>query len=192
METRTPEGVLLRWSWGGLRRMARRVARPGRRIDFKQWTSVLSLGFETAINTNTLGAGINFLSPATILRCRGFVQAQFDETQAVGDQMRITFGLGIVSSEAFAAGANGIPDPAGEPEYPWLWWGSIFLESIEGGATSGNQGFGWVSQRLEVDTKAMRKVKGRETLCWAAETAGAAGAPVTQIRFGQTRVLLGT
>jgi len=170
--------------------MARRYART---IDFKQWDLIPAIVLEeTGVATN-LGGGLGFLAPQTILRCRGEVSIQFDETAQAGDRAAITFGLGIVSSDAFAAGAGSVPDPGGEPEYPWLWWGSIEIEAIiAASAWTGGYGWGPSAGRLEVDTKAMRKVKPGETLCWVAQTTLATGAPTMIIKLNQTRVLVGT
>ena len=45
---------------------------------------------------------------------------------------------------------------------------------------------------MEVDTKAMRKVKPRETLVWVLQTSDVNGAPVTLVENQETRVLFGT
>jgi len=168
--------------------MARRGS--GKTIDYKEWTG-MNFSDQTAAADGTLiGAGlISFAVPATILRARGFVQASFDATQQVGDRMRVTWGLGIVSTDAATLGATAVPDPAGEPEYPWLWWGSMLLRSE---LAAGVNAWGLSAQRLEVDTKAMRRVKPGQSLVWVMEAASTAGAPATLFEFGQTRVLIGT
>ncbi len=101
--------------------------------------------------------------------------------------MRLIFGLGIISFSAFAAA--GTPDPGTDDDYPWLWWGEHRLESFEAAAQSA---YGYTVAMTVVDTKAMRKVKPGESLFWVCQSASAAGAPVTLIDFGQTRVLIGT
>ena len=105
-----------------------------------------------------------------------------------GDEMRVIFGLGIISTDAFGLGPTAFPDPGGEPEYSWLWWATMHLEAF---AATAREQYGTSSQILQVDTKAMRKIRPGESLVWIAQTAGAAGAPVTVVTFGQTRVLLG-
>ena len=164
-------------------------ARPGKKIDFKQWTSILALG--TSVNTDELvqGASLAFGNSATILRIRGAVQASFDSTNTAGDDITLTWALGMVSTDAFAAGLGSMPDPAGEPEYPWLWWGTMFLHSELTVAPPG--GWGTLAQRLEVDSKAMRKVKPGQSLVWLMQATGQAGTPLTNIDFMQTRVLIG-
>ena len=164
-------------------------ARPGKKIDFKQWTSLLALG--TSVNSDELvqGAALAFASPSTILRIRGAVQASFDSTNTVGDDLALTWAIGIVSSDAFAAGVSAMPDPAGEPEYPWLWWGTMFLHSEETAVPAA--AWGTHSMRLEVDSKAMRKVSPGQSLVWLMQATSQVGAPLTNIDFMQTRVLVG-
>ncbi len=167
-----------------------RPRRVGRKIDFKQWESIPRVLNESASDTIVSGGSIGFLIPATILRCRGRVWAQFDATMQVGDRMDLTFALGIISTDAFTLGATAFPDPAGEPEYPWLWWDQITLNSeLTAGHTGG---FGPEAQMLEIDTKAMRKVKPGESLFFCWQQSGASGAPVTIVNQSLIRVLIGT
>ncbi len=161
----------------------------GRTIDFKEWDCVPSVNANVSTATTTLFGGLAFLRPSTILRARGYVQASFDATVQVGDLIRLTFGLGIVSDDAFNLGATAMPDPAGECEYPWLWWGEMLLRSE---LAAGPGSWGIPAQRLEVDTKAMRRVKPQQTLAWIVESTDVAGAPVTNVDCGQLRVLIGS
>ena len=166
-----------------------RPTRPARKIDFKQWAAAPGL-----IST-TSGAGVfqsgnlAFTSPATILRWRGFVQMMFDSTVQVDDRLICNFGIGVFSTDSVAGAA--LPDPADEPEYPWVWHGQfgLFAFSTMGLAT---HPFGLASMRLEIDSKAMRKIKPGESLLLVGQTTNAVGAPVTIIHVGQLRVLIGT
>ena len=165
------------------------MARRGRVIDFKTWVAIASSFQSVSTNTTLAGNGVTTSVKSTILRCRGFVQATMDSTAQIGDVMQLTFGLGLVSSDAFAVGAISLPDPGIDVGYPWLWWGQMKLESeIAAGADT----WGPQAMRLEVDTKAMRRWGPDMTLAWVCNTEGAAGAPATLVTFGQTRVLIGT
>ncbi len=162
--------------------------RGGRTVDYKEWDAIPQLTAEVGSDTTLAGGGLAFLGSATILRCRGYVEAHLDETKQVGDLAGVVFGLGIVSSDAHALGSTALPDPASEPEYPWLWWGVIQLEAY---VAAGEESWGSTAQRLEVDTKGMRRIKPGQTLAWVAQTRGLSGAPVTRVIMGQTRVLIG-
>ena len=163
-----------------------------RKIDFKSWDLLLGVQFSTAVDSTFLGGALGFLEPATILRM--IVQPALyllDATRQVGDGIVITTAIGIISSDAFAAGAGSVPDPAVEAEYPWLFWKSITLHAEE---ANGDQAAG-ASVYREVDSinvKSMRKIKPREILAWIIQTTSAAGAPATVLRVPSVRVLVGT
>ena len=164
--------------------------RPGRTIDYKSWAAIPGLVDEILASETGSAGGLAFTEPATILRCRGYVKAMFDESMQVGDIIILAFALAIVSTDAFGvASGGGLPDPIAEPEYSWLWWGEIRLDAF---TAAGENAWGTSAQLLEVDTKAMRKIKPRETLTMVFEVGTIAGAPVTYIDIGQTRVLIGT
>ena len=166
--------------------MARRHGQ-GRTIDFKAWNAMPSLLTEVSGVGTSQGGALSFTSPATILRCRGYVSAFFDESVQIGDEYKLIFGLGISSTDAFTAGA--MPDPGSEPEYPWLWWDSAWLECY---LAAGQEGWGTTAQRFEIDTRAMRKVKPGQTLTLIVQSTGVGGAPATKIAMGRIRVLIGT
>ncbi len=164
--------------------------RPGKKIDFKEWTSLPSIIVAVSTDTTIIFGSIGFTFPATILRCRGYVQAAFDASGlSVGDRMRLIFGLGLVSTDAFTAGAASVPDPAEEPGYPWLWYGMMQLAAE---STTLSDTWGPQAQRLEVDTKAMRKVKPNETLVMVVQSTAAAGAPGVNVDIPNIRILFGT
>ena len=130
---------------------------------------------------------LNFTIPATVLRARGAFKVAFLGGLQIADEVEIVVGLGIFSSDAVAAGAGSLPDPAAEGEYPWLWYGAILLHSggVDEEAT-------WAQARVDVDTKAMRKVKPGQSLAWVAQYVDIVGTPSVRVMFDRTRVLLGT
>ncbi len=165
------------------------MARHSRTIDFKSWRGMTPLFTAVTTATTIVSPPLTPGEPVTILRCRGLIHAFLDSTRQVGDTISLTFGLGIVSQDAAALGASAMPDPGSEPDYPWLWWGTMFLDGQL--AAGGENPWGASAQKLEVDTKAMRKMKPRESLVWVMQSDTVAGAPVTEVRIHQTRVLVG-
>ena len=163
----------------------------GRRMD-KEWRIGAPIDQQvTAIDETLLGAGvIGFTRAETILRCRSWVAAHFDGTQQAADRIDLTFGLGIFSTDAVAAGAASLPEPDSNAEYPWLWWGQMRLFATF--AAAHGEAWGGLQQRLEVDTKAMRRVKPQQTLAWVVQSEQATGAPVTIVQFGSIRCLVGS
>ena len=172
--------------------MARRHAvSRGRKIDFKQWIAAPGL-LETLTTAVTRVSGsLAFLEPGTILRWRGYFSAFMDESGATaGDRMVITVGIGIFSTDAVTVGENAMPDPADEPEYPWVWWKEFSLHTEVAAGPSG--GWGIQAQRYDIDSKAMRRIKPGESLVLVFQTTNLVGAPTVNIDVGQLRVLVGT
>ena len=165
------------------------MARRGKVIDFKAWTAIGGVELTTSGNGTLAGGSFSSGIPITILRCRTpDILLSFDYSQQAGDDIQIALGLGIMSTDAFAAGAGSLPDPGSEPEYPWLWWGQYQLRSF---AAANEQSLGTSVVRLSADTKAMRKMKPGQSLGWVVETSGASGSPTTYIEIATTRVLTG-
>ncbi len=163
----------------------------GKKIDFKQWDAAPGLLTDPISNQTILGGGLSFAVPATLLRFRGYVAAQMGESGiAILDRMIITVGLCIVSTDAFTVGASAVPDPSGEPEFPWIWWKEFKLES--GSAVDPAEGWGPRAQRYEIDSKAMRKIKPGETFTYVVQATSTVGAALVHVDIGQVRVLIGT
>ena len=164
------------------------VARRGKTIDFKAWSIMLAQSQDVTAAATVIPSGfLNFTQPATILRARGAFQVALLGGSQIGDEAEFVVGLGIFSSDAVAAGAGSLPDPAAEGEYPWLWYGGVILrsESVEEDTT-------WSQSLTPVDTKAMRKVKPGQTLAWVGQYVDVVGTPGFRVMFHRTRVLLGT
>ena len=158
----------------------------GRTIDFKDWLIFAGSGQDQSALGVFSGGSLAFVAPGTVLRIRGFVQAFMDATQQVGDAITLTWAIGLFSTDAIAAGA--FQDPLSDA-YPWLWWSQMALHSE---LAAGVNQWGISAQRLEVDTKAMRKFKSGQSLVVLCETSSVTGAPVTHLDFGSLRVLIGT
>ena len=169
--------------------MARRRSTGGRTIDYKAWGKIIHTDVSLSTDTTIISGFTSFSDSLTILRTRGYVQALLDATKQVGDGIVLTFGLGIVSTDAATLGATAVPDPGSDFDYPWLWWGEMTLSAE---ATLGADTWGPHAQRLEVDSKAMRRVTPKQSILWVCQSSAATGAPVTLVTFGSTRILLGT
>ncbi len=150
-------------------------SRSGRRADY-EWTGACGEvdAVDLAESTNVSTSGIvfvDFVAPFTIARIRGHIFCQLDAT-ATDERAIIAWGIGIVSTDARQAGST--PDPSDEPDFPWMWYGYSTITSLAETAASPQGMF----HRLEVDTKAMRKVKPGQSVvllgqvCKAADQAG--------------------
>ncbi len=141
----------------------------GRRPDY-QWLEMSEnvQGVDLAEGTTSEGnAFIAFGSTATIMRCRGLIGATLDPT-AQDETVLVVFGLALASSAAVTAATASLPSPVAEPSYPWIWQGQLYLSS---GAEAGVVAASQLVDRVVIDSKAMRRVKGDETLFLMAEVA---------------------
>ncbi len=162
------------------------VVTPKRR---KQWTAIPGIVLTQAADATLLGASLAFGEGGnTVLRMRGEYTIVPGSTAPVAaDRVKITLALGVISSDAFAAGAASVPDPAGEPEYPWLYWAE---HTFEFGSNSLDPSSAGASLRQAFDVKSMRKFSPGQSLAWISQYTDLAGTPSVRVSFGQTRVLL--
>ncbi len=135
--------------------------RSGRPVDLS-WigtcggaTSV-DLAADTAMTPQSLGVATGSF---TVMRLRGHIYVQLD-SGAVDERALLAFGIMPVSDDAFAAGAASMPSPSADLDASWMWHA---FASVSSGAFSSEQpqaGF----MRIEIDGKAMRRLKSNETL----------------------------
>ena len=141
------------------------------------WSNVLifsaGTGIGTAKSTGALGALGVATSGATLVRTRGQLMFHMD-TGAAFDAITVAVGLGIFSSDAFAAGAASLPGPITDVDYDWIYHRVALLESF-----SATESDASIQQNLqiELDSKAMRKMKPSQTMGFVFEGSIVAGAP---------------
>ncbi len=155
----------------------------------KQWGFVPGFNVDMAAFGTFLVARIAFTSKQTVLRMLGEYVITTRPTVANADRAVIAVGIGKVSSDAFGVGATAMPDPSGEPEYPWLYWASHAIASTSTDAANSSQVNG-LSVRRSFDIRTMRKFSPNESLVVVVEAVDVAGSMPTDISFGAVRVLL--
>jgi len=156
----------------------------------KEWAVIPTGGADMTANGLTLGGALAFTEARTVLRMLGeyVVGATGGGTIAETDNAHITVAIGVVSSDAAAAGFANLPDPFGEPEYPWLYWADhemLFPSGGDNGTTA------QASLRRSFDIRSMRKIKSRESLIFVLEYTDILGTPPITAANALTRVLLG-
>ena len=156
----------------------------------KHWHSIPSISLAFTSSSTLQGGSLALDGPWTVIRMLGsyLIAPTAGGTFVAGDAADIVVGIGVVSSDAFAAGAGSMPDPAGEPEYPWLYWKDTQFSLL--GAPAGDEALS--TARVEFDIRSMRKIKPRESLAVVAQYADRSGNPPYTVRFGRTRVLVAT
>ncbi len=158
---------------------------PARRA--KIWSAIPGISLALTASGTSLGGSISFATADTVLRMMGQYIITPTSAPAALDNARVVVAIGVVSSDAFAAGSASVPDPAGEPEYPWLYWADhpLFFSTSTTDPNSGAS-----TLRHSFDVRSMRKLKPRESLAMIVEYADIVGAPPLQFSTGQTRVLI--
>ena len=111
-----------------------------------------------------VGLGLqSVLSETTLVRTRGSLLFHLTSSAAVGDAFIGAVGIGLVSDQAFAIGATAVPMPVSEAkDERWIW--HHWLNIVESGA-----GDAAPAQRIEIDSKAMRKFTDSDRLYMAVE-----------------------
>ena len=129
-------------------------------------------GSSSVIVTSGLQPTIDGL---TLLRTRGSLLYFLSLATAALDGFRGAFGIGIVTSAAFTAGAASVPTPITEQGWDgWLFWHRIDATAaspIAGGVSADADALLPLvaGERVEIDSKAMRKVAQDETIFAAIE-----------------------
>ena len=105
-------------------------------------------------------------SKATIVRIRGVMTFQLDLATAAGNGLSGAVGIGLVSQEAFAAGVASIPGPFDQPEWKgWMWHHYFSIRGVAAQSAGADVARNVSADlRLEIDSKAMRKMGSNETL----------------------------
>ena len=104
---------------------------------------------------------------------------------AVSGRQLYSMGIGVVSDDAFSAGATGLPNPEVDSDYPvggWLWRKTVavFDETLATGHVPPVQ--------IQADLRAMRKLD-RSTLAFMLFNGTGEGTPFAVQRIGQIRCL---
>jgi len=97
--------------------------RGGRRMA-KHWHSIAASTAAATVDVTTIGAVLALDGPWTVIRMIGEYCIFPTNNVVAGDHAEVSVGIGVISSDAAAAGSASAPDPGSEPEFPWLYWSS--------------------------------------------------------------------
>ncbi len=142
----------------------RRTSRPDYSwSNFGDIIAAHDLGVATAIFGVT-GSTIN--QPQTLIRTRGIVSATLN-SGGVSEQATILCGLIQVNGDYFASSTDA-PELLNNStdEASWIWQGQLYVTSGFGPALESNN----VTDRIRVDSKAMRKLKPGQVIVFVMQT----------------------
>jgi len=111
----------------------------------------------------TTGVG-QLVDGETLVRVRGVASVFLNSFTAAGDGFFGAMGIAITTDEAFASGAGAVPSPLNDVDWDgWLWHSFFDVRGVSGTIGDGVNANA-VYQRIEIDSKAMRKWKAGTTL----------------------------
>ena len=120
--------------------------------------AVLSSSGATPSLLFTTGIVLVVQNKATIVRLRGSAMVHLTAAGSAGDGYTGAFGIGLVSAEAFAAGAGSVPGALTDSDDDiWLYHQFFEVKSATAMLADGVNAQS-IAQRFEVDSKAMRKL----------------------------------
>ena len=115
----------------------------------------------------TIISSLSFEDPGTLVRARGSIDFQ---PLSFGADLEITgaFGMGMVSAEALGIGVTACPEPFSDADWGgWMVW-TLFSYVLEVQDATGL--IALANVRIEIDSKAMRKVEPSSALIFIAES----------------------
>ena len=102
----------------------------------------------------------------TLIRTRGILEIFMITATGAGDGFDGAVGIGVVTLLAFTVGVIAVPAPITEIEWEgWLWHQMFSYHT----PTAGSEGDPAAALRIEIDSKAMRKVGSEEVIFACAE-----------------------
>ncbi len=161
-------------------------ANRGRRTDY-EWSGG-NFSAAEASGGSSVGTLVTINVPGTLMRIRGNVLVSIDGPTD-GDKVIAAMGIILVTEEALAAGASAIANPGdiNDLDAPWIWHQFLPLQSQAIVSTSAGQQF----MRVEMDSKAMRKVKPTQSLVFRTANVALSGTPAVDYTAA-ARILFGS
>ena len=123
----------------------------------------------TASGSTIFATGSQALVELTQLRLRGFLKIYITSGAAAAEGYNGAVGIGICNENAFAAGVASVNIPVTDMGWDgWLWHSFFAVNAITGTPADGVNAATY-GINMEVDSKAMRKIKTGDILYAATE-----------------------
>ena len=154
--------------------MARRFVRGGQR-KATDWsssvpqTSFLAVAGTTAVLTQVF---VPVTGGETVVRVRGLLGIRSDQAAATESQMG-AYGICVVTAQAVSVGITAIPHPDTDGSWDGWLYHQYFAEHLQFISAVGV--LPDMTRRIEVDSKAMRKVSEDDRLVFVVENSSASG-----------------
>jgi len=123
----------------------------------------------------------------TIIRIRGELNMGLSSIAAAIDGFtRVAFGIGIVTENAFSAGVASVPDPLAD--IAWEGWMAYWTGTFYGVVTATISQDIPANVRVDIDSKAMRKIANTDILMGVFSTLEEVGTATVRAQFS-SRIL---
>ena len=156
--------------------ISRGSRRETRWLNLDPVTATLGTGGTAAI-THSLTTEELALRPFTVVRTRGVLHVQSDQT-AASEVYNAALGIAVVSAQAEAIGVTAVPTPNADRESDlWFLFEEITGQFLFADATGFIEGAGGLIRHF--DSKAMRKVEDGQDIVVVIENFFSAGTQVT-------------
>ena len=159
----------------------------------KSWLRMIGATSSLSADSTTLVTATLFAIPAppfTIMRMLGEYLITPTANVTALDAVRITVGIGLFSADAIIAGGASLSDPAGDEDYPWMYWAEHQVRFTASAAPVGLNANVASSFRVPFDIGSMRKVRPARDLGFVVSYTDVVGAPPITISAGSTRLLI--
>ena len=123
----------------------------------------------------------------TLVRIRGSLLVLVTAAAATPSSCVAFLGIKVVQAAALAAGAPAVPFT--DIGSDWVWWQAVGMNLAGGTVAAPNSDGSTIVHRVEIDSKAMRKIKGNEVLVFVAQNVVATSTQTFDVDGGM-RVLL--
>jgi len=136
-------------------------------------------GVQTISTTASTLMGVGQLAGEdglTVVRIRGELLLYLDSATAGVNGLHGAFGIGVIGAPAFTAGVGSVPTPITEADWNgWMYYQNFAIMSaapLDGGVSADQDSINARSAvaRIQVDTKAMRKIGLNEIVFAAIDT----------------------
>jgi len=179
------------------RHVSNQVRTPRRRSEWGLGPGGSAITQLTGTGSVFLGSGIvSSTLPITVVRIRGELLLFLSSATAALDGYTGAFGIGRVATSAFSAGITAVPTPVAEQSWEgWLYHRYFSITAatpMDGQAATDTDVLNNVTAalRIEVDTKAMRKLEEDEQTIYAALEAVEVGGATLKMFFDSRMLAL--
>ncbi len=132
-----------------------------------------TIAASTAVIITSLNAVALALRPFTVVRSRGMLMLESDQT-AAAERSRVQYGAAVVSDQSVAIGVTAVPTPVTDDGSDLWYIFETIAHSLQPGLTSGP-----IYTEVQFDSKAMRKVEEGQDIITVAEQGAAVGCILT-------------